>query len=347
MLGLRGRSQGSSPFLANTYIALDRDRSWTPRDDSRRIGGMELIRRTLLWASTNAWISSRLPRRKFVRRAVRKFVPGEGLEDAVLESERLQEQGTPTIITMLGENVETQEGTRKVVDEYRRAMDLARERTLDIEISIKPTHLGLDMDFTLTFENVSTLATHAAGYGTLWIDMESSAYTDSTLELFRALRAEHVNVGICLQACLRRTPDDLESLLLLGPRIRLVKGAYAEPVDVAFPRKDDVDANYLSLAQTLIGHVGGGQDGFLALGTHDPAMIDPLANQARDAGLGPEQFEVEMLYGISRREQKRLVKRGVPLRVLISYGTAWFPWYMRRLAERPANIWFVVRSMVR
>ncbi len=177
--------------------------------------------------------------------------------------------------------------------------------------------------------------------------MESSAYTDATLELFRALRAEHVNVGVCLQAYLRRTVDDLESLLHLGPRIRLVKGAYAEPADVAFPQKDDVDLSYLSLAETLINHLERGGNGFLALGTHDSAMIDPSVDRAREAGLGRDHFEVEFLYGIRRKEQKRLVEREVPIRILISYGDAWFPWYMRRLAERPANIWFVMRSLVR
>jgi len=308
---------------------------------------MNLIRRTLLWASTNTWIASHLPRRKFVQRAVRRFIPGESVGDVITESARLYEQNIPTIITMLGENVETQEGTWQIVDEYRRAMDWARERALDIEVSIKPTHLGLDMGDALTFKNVSTLATHAAGYGTLWIDMESSAYTDATLELFRALRAEHVNVGICLQAYLKRTADDLESLLQLGPRIRLVKGAYAEPENIAFPQKDDVDRNYLSLAQTLISHLERGGNGFLALGTHDSAMIDPSVERAREAGLGRDHFEVEFLYGIRRKEQKRLVEREVPIRILISYGDAWFPWYMRRLAERPANIWFVMRSLVR
>jgi len=177
--------------------------------------------------------------------------------------------------------------------------------------------------------------------------MEGTMYTDATLDLLRALRERHTNVGVCLQAYLRRTPADLEDLLERGSRIRLVKGAYAEPADVAFPNKGDVDASYLSLGRRVIDHLAAGGDGFLALGTHDPAMFDPLRETAREAGVDADRFEVEMLYGIGTREQRRLAREGTPLRVLISYGTAWFPWYMRRLAERPANVWFVIRSLVR
>lgn len=273
-------------------------------------------------------------------------MPGETLEDALREAGRLSLDGVPTLVTMLGENVETPEETGEVVAEYRRAMDLAREADLDVEISIKPTHLGLDSDPGLTLENVSKLAEYAAGRGTLWIDMEGTAYTDATLDLFRAIRADgHTNVGVCVQAYLRRTARDLEELLELGARIRLVKGAYAEPSGLAFPRKSDVDASYVALAERVIDHMAAGDDGFLALGTHDPAMIGPLSGRAADAGLGRESFEVEMLYGIGLREQERLQRGGTPLRVLISYGAAWFPWYMRRLAERPANVWFVLRNL--
>ncbi len=274
-------------------------------------------------------------------------MPGERLEDALGEAQRLNGSGVATIVTMLGENVETTAETRAIVQEYRRAMDLAHLSGLDLEVSIKPTHLGLDTDAGLAFENVSNLAEYAAGRGTLWIDMEDTAYTDPTLDLFRAVRAAHTNVGVCLQAYLRRTTRDLEELLDLGPRIRLVKGAYAEPPDLAFPKKGEVDACYLALAERLIDHLAAGGDGFLGLGTHDPAMIAPISERAAAAGLGPEHFEVEMLYGIGLREQKRVLRRGTALRVLISYGAAWFPWYMRRLAERPANIWFVLRSLVR
>ncbi|WP_419950989.1 proline dehydrogenase family protein [Candidatus Palauibacter sp.] len=306
-----------------------------------------MMRRGLLWASTNPWLSTRLPERPFVRRAVRKFMPGETLEAALTEADRLGQLGVPTLITTLGENVETAEETREIVTEYVRAIEMAAAMGLDAEVSIKPTHLGLDVDQDLTLENVRQLTAHAEGRGTLWIDMEGSPYLESTLSLYRDIRSRHENVGLCLQSYLRRTAEDLESLIELGPRVRLVKGAYAEPPEIAFPAKRDVDASYVALARRLMDHLADGGDGFLGLGTHDPAMIQPLTEYATAAGLDGSQFEFEMLYGIGRREQRRLVRNGTPLRVLISYGAAWFPWYMRRLAERPANVWFVARSMFR
>jgi len=308
---------------------------------------MDPLRRTLLWASTNPWLASSLPRRRFVRRAVRRFMPGETRDDALREAAALDARGVPSILTMLGENVETEDETRAVVDEYRRVLAAAAERRLDVEVSVKPTHLGLDLGPALAARNVADLARAAAGRGTLWIDMEGSAYTDATLDLYRGLKAEHGNVGVCLQSYLRRTPADLESLLPLSPRIRLVKGAYAEPPERAFPAKRDVDAAYLSLGRRLVDHLAGGGDGFVGFGTHDPVLIRALADEARGRAGAAERFEIEMLYGIGRREQDRLVEEGVPLRILVSYGEAWFPWYMRRLAERPANVWFVVRSLIR
>ncbi len=305
------------------------------------------MRRALLWASTNPWLSTQLPRRPFVRRAVRRFMPGETLEDALRESATLAARGVPALVTMLGENVETDHETRAIVQAYADGVRLIQERELDVEISIKPTQLGLDLDAQLTYDNVSALATSIGDSGTLWIDMEGTDYTQRTLELFRALRRNHSNIGLCLQSYLRRTAEDLETLLPLDPRIRLVKGAYAEPQNLAFPDKREVDANYLSLARRLIAHMADGGGGFLGIGTHDRSMTTTLVDEAKRAGLTKRNFEVEMLYGIGLAEQERLVRESSPLRVLISYGSAWFPWYMRRLAERPANVWFVVRSIVR
>lgn len=308
---------------------------------------MDLMRRTLLWASTNPWLASTLPRRTFVRRAVRRFMPGETRDDALRESATLAAHGVPSILTMLGENVTGEEETRAVVDEYRRVLADATARGLDVEVSVKPTHLGLDLGADLATRNVADLADATRGRGTLWIDMEGSAYTDATLDLYRGVVSRHPNVGVCLQSYLRRTGADLDSLLPLSPRIRLVKGAYMEPPDIAFPAKRDVDESYLSLGRRLLEHFSGGGDGFVAFGTHDPALIRALATDAVDDSRAAERFEIEMLYGIGRREQDRLVEQDVPLRILISYGDAWFPWYMRRLAERPANVWFVLRSLVR
>jgi len=310
---------------------------------------METMRRALLWASTNPRLAVSLPRRRFVQRAVRRFMPGETIEDALREAATLRDEGIPVVVTMLGENLETAEQTRAIVEEYVRALDLAETRGLDVQVSIKPTHLGLDQDPELVLDNVSRLAERTGDRGTLWIDMEGSAYTDATLALYRTLRARHENVGVCLQSYLRRTPDDLASLLELAPRIRLVKGAYAEPPAIAFPDKADVDAAYRRLGETLLllERLAAGGAGFVAFGTHDAALADGLAARAAELGVPEGRWEIEMLYGIARRDQRRLVGEGRPLRVLISYGDAWFPWYMRRLAERPANLWFVVRSIFR
>ena len=308
---------------------------------------MEMMRKALLWASTNPTLAHSLPRRKFVQRAVRRFMPGETLDDALREADRLAGRGVATIVTMLGENLETADETRAIVDEYAGAMNIAADRGLDLEVSIKPTHLGLDQDPDLVFQNCARLASHAEGRGTLWIDMEGSSYTDPTLDLYRRLKERHANVGLCLQTYLRRTPADLEGLLDLAPRVRLVKGAYAEPAEIAFPEKSDVDAKYRELANTLLEYFRSGGDGFVGFGTHDPSLIDWLAARTDELQTPRDRFEFEMLYGIGVRDQTRLVEDGRPLRVLISYGSAWFPWYMRRLAERPANVWFVVRSMVR
>ena len=274
-------------------------------------------------------------------------MPGETLEDALREAGALGDRGVPVIVTRLGENLDTAEETRAIVDEYVHAMEVASERGLDVEISIKPTHLGLDQDPGLVFDNASRLAASAEGRGTLWVDMEGSGYTEPTLELYRALKRRHDNVGLCLQSYLRSTPDDLGGLLHLAPRLRLVKGAYAEPPDIAFPDKADVDRAYRELADVLFEHLAAGGGGFVAFGTHDGPLIDWLVARATERGVEDDRYEIEMLYGIARKEQDRLVAAGTPLRILISYGDAWFPWYMRRLAERPANVWFVIRSVFR
>lgn len=274
-------------------------------------------------------------------------MPGEKLEDALREAQALGERGVSVIVTMLGENLDTAEQTHAVVREYIGALDQAESSGLDLQVSIKPTHLGLDQSMEIVLGNVAELAAHAGRRGTLWVDMEGSAYKEPTLDLYRTLKERHDNVGVCLQAYLRETPADLASLLPLAPRIRLVKGAYAEPPDLAFPDKADVDAAYRELANTMFDHFAGGGEGFVAFGTHDARLIGWLSRRAVELGIDPRRYEFGMLYGIGLREQRRLVEEQQPLRVLISYGDAWFPWYMRRLAERPANVWFVLRSVFR
>ena len=304
-----------------------------------------MLRSTLLWASTNPFLAQRLPRYGFVRRAARRFMPGETLVDALRAAEGLRDKGAPTTLTLLGENVTTAAGADAVADHYLRALDAVRARGLDTEISVKPTQLGLDLGLDGARRRLEHIVA-ACDPGTLvWMDMESSAYVDRTLEIFRSVRQNRGSLGLCLQAYLRRTEGDLESLLPLSPAIRLVKGAYREPQEVAFPRKKDVDRNFLRLAGRVLAARGVGAAGRPVMGTHDLRIIAEAERLARESALGPHEWEVAMLYGIRTGEQRRLLRESLPLRILISYGAAWFPWYVRRLAERPANVWFVLKQL--
>jgi proline dehydrogenase len=272
-------------------------------------------------------------------------MPGERLEDALDAAERLSDEGLPSVVTLLGENVTGPDEARQVVDRYREALAAIDERGGDVYPSIKPTHLGLDLGSEVAETNLRALAADAGARGRpVILDMEATPYVDRTLALHRRLREEGSDVGICLQSYLRRTPDDLEAMLPLRPRVRLVKGAYAEPPELAFPRKADVDAAFLSLARRLLEAVRAGDAVEPAFGTHDARLLRAIDRIASELGVGREAWEAQMLYGIRRELQRELAAEGVRVRVLISYGGAWFPWYMRRLAERPANVWFVVRT---
>ena len=277
---------------------------------------------------------------------MRRFLPGEELGAALDAAAGFARDGIGSVLTELGEQVTTRAEGSRVRDHYLQVLDRVRQRGLPAQISVKLTHLGLDVDRAACLENVRALAARAADAASfLWIDMEESRYVDVTLELFRRARAAHAGVGVCLQAYLRRTSADLEGLLPLAPAIRLVKGAYNEPPDVAFPKKRDVDERYFTLAGRLLKHAARGQ-ARPVFGTHDLRLIERLRQRAAALGTAPGSYEVHMLYGIRAAEQRALARDGVPVRVLISYGTHWFPWYMRRLAERPANVWFVVRNML-
>lgn len=303
-----------------------------------------MLRSTLLWASTNPFLAQRLPRYGFVRRAVRRFMPGESADDALQEARRLKGEGVPTLITCLGENVSTEGEARAVVDDYRRLAEAIREAELDMELSVKLTHLGLDQGVGLAARHLQELAAEAPGV--IWVDMESSDYVDRTLDAWREARAMHDNVGICLQAYLHRTERDFEELLDDTPHVRLVKGAYQEPPSVAMAKKSEVDEAYRRLAVRMIRERHAGRMGRPAVATHDRRLVGEAQRAAFELGLPADRWEVEMLYGIGVAEQGRLVRAGTPLRVLISYGSHWFPWYMRRLAERPANVGFVLKQMV-
>jgi proline dehydrogenase len=307
---------------------------------------VSLARKILLATSTNAWIRERAMKTPFVMRSVSRFMPGERLEDALAAASRLRQEGIGAILTHLGENLTTPDEADRVTRHYLDLLERASAARLDTHISIKPTQLGLDLDPELCHRNLQRLVDRGKDLNTLvWIDMENAAYVDRTLELFRRMRQRSALVGIALQAYLYRTERDLEALLPLGPALRLVKGAYLEPPDVAYPKKTDVDENYYRLAVRVLSEPQR-PGGLLHIATHDSTLVNRLAADIEARHIPPSYYEYAMLYGIQQPLQRRLVAAGRRVRVLISYGEDWFPWYMRRLAERPANVWFVVRNLV-
>lgn len=306
---------------------------------------MSLSRVALLRASRSRWLARALPRRAFVRRAVRRFMPGERSEDALRAAAALAREGIGTLYTHLGENVTSAAEAAAELAHYEGVIARVRELGLPACPSIKPTHLGLDVDPAACERHLLMLAARAADAGTfLWIDMEDARYTEATLRLYRHARARHPRVGVCLQAYLRRTPADLEALLPLAPSIRLVKGAYMEAASIAHPHKRDVDEAYFALGARLLEAAGDGR-ALPVFGTHDMRLIERLRQHAEMLRVAPGAYEFHMLYGIGTDDQRALTASGEKVRVLISYGEEWFPWYMRRLAERPANIWFVLRNL--
>jgi proline dehydrogenase len=304
---------------------------------------MGLVRSILLAGSESRWLMERAPRLRFVRMAVSRFMPGETVEAALDATRAL---GVGTVLTQLGENVHDLEQARGVTRHYLDVLDRVRRENLDVEVSIKLTQLGLDLSREECEKNLLALIERARALSNwIWIDMEGTAYTDVTLDIARRARAANPNVGVCVQAYLYRTAADIQSLIALGSGIRLVKGAYREPPDRAFPKKSDVDENYFRLTEQLLSAEARAKGVRAIFGTHDPILIRRIEELARSSNLPPEALEFQMLYGIRRQEQERIAKAGYRFRVLISYGDAWFPWYMRRLAERPANILFVVKNL--
>lgn len=306
---------------------------------------MGIMRSLLLKASESPWLAAHLPKYPFARKAVRRFMPGESAADALRECAALQALGIGTVITRLGENITQLDEAASVTAHYIDVLADIRRRALRTHISVKLTQLGLDIDPSHARESVQALM-KAAAPDPVWIDMEGSRYTDITLNLFRDVRATAPNVGLCVQAYLRSTRTDLARLLPETTAIRLVKGAYKEPAEIAFAKKSEVDANYLACARVLLERARNEVIGHIpAFATHDVAMIRQIADIAEAEGIARDRFEFQLLYGINTNEQLRLARAGFRVRVLISYGSAWFAWYMRRLAERPANVLFLLKNL--
>jgi proline dehydrogenase len=272
-------------------------------------------------------------------------MPGEELEAALKAAAEFEAQGIGSLLTRLGENVKNLAEAGEVVEHYEAVFAKVSEAGLNAEISVKPTQLGLDIDAAAAYANLERLARAAEkAKSFLWIDMEGSIYTEPTLDLYRRLHEDHPRTGIALQAYLHRTVDDVVKLMPLEPAIRLVKGAYAEPSTIAFAAKKDVDANYQALCSLMLPQIKQGKLR-LVLATHDVELIARISRFAYALGLDRAQLEVAMLYGIRTDQQLRLAEEGYVVKDLISYGDSWYAWYIRRLAERPANVLFVARQL--
>ena len=307
---------------------------------------MSVGRTIFLKASDSKWLREHGTKAPFVRRAVSKFMPGESFEEMIAAARATTAEGIASVFTRLGENVKDLGEADAVAGHYLDGIDRLRSLNLDCEPSIKLTQLGLDIDRELAYGHLRDLAARAhAANNYLWIDMEQSPYVDVTLTLTRRLREEFPRLGVCLQAYLFRTREDLEDLTARGIGVRLVKGAYNEPAAIAFPKKSDVDANFLALAQIMLAPAARAAGSRAVFGTHDVSLIQTIRAHSQAVGVKAAEYEFHMLYGIQKPAQQRLAKEGAPVRVLIAYGDYWFPWYMRRLAERPANVWFVAKSL--
>ncbi len=306
---------------------------------------MALMRSVLLAASQNVWLREHAVNYPFVRRSVSRFMPGETLQAALAAAQSLRLKNLGSVFTHLGENVGDRDEAQKVTEHYLEVLDRIHESKLSTEVSVKLTQLGLDLSPEFCFDNLIQIIRRESSSATVWVDMEASHHVDATLNIYKNALKNHPNVGLCLQSYLRRTQKDLADLLPLRPAIRLVKGAYKEPPETAFPKKADVDENYLVLARELLRAQSAGEAARAAFGTHDVALIRRLADFAGQQGYAKSSLEVQMLFGIQRAEQERLAREGYRSIVLVAYGSYWYPWFVRRLAERPANLWFMLRNV--
>ncbi len=301
------------------------------------------MRSALLTLSRQRRLGDLATRTALTRSMVARFVAGESLLDALDALERLKAGGFATTVDVLGEAVATAEAARAAADRYLDTLDALAARGLDGNVSLKLSQMGLDIDPALCRENVERVFARATATGAfVRIDMEDHAKTDATLDLWRAVRSANPSSGVVIQTALRRSAADVERLIGEGARIRLCKGAYDEPASVAFATKAEVDASYVALMERLL-RAGT----YVALATHDVAIIERAIRVAREDGIERDRFEFQMLYGIRRDLQERLVRAGYRVRVYVPYGREWYPYFMRRLAERPANVAFIVRSVLR
>lgn len=281
------------------------------------------------------------------RRAALRFVAGEDVDSAMRVVADLNQAGILATLDHLGENVDSAETAQQAATDYVTLLDVVAASGVESHVSVKLTQLGLDVGHELCQSCIDAIVTRAAQHGNfVRIDMEGSDYTERTIRLFKELRARYANVGIVIQSYLYRSASDVEQLIPMGANIRLCKGAYKEPPSVAFPRKADVDRNYVALMERLLSADARSQGAFVAIATHDPKIIARAKEYVEKKKVPRDGFEFQMLYGVRRDLQRQLVSEGYRVRVYVPYGREWYPYFMRRMAERPANIVFVLRGVI-
>jgi len=302
-----------------------------------------MIRATLIALSHNARAKRFVLSNRLARRTARRFVAGEELDDAVAAARAANDQGLTVSLDFLGENVATREAAVRARDMYLGVFERIAREKLAANVSLKLTQLGLDFGTEFCEEQMLAIVKHAESLGNfVRMDMEGSAYTQRTVEMAARLRRESAAVGTVIQSYLHRSEADVKTLIAAGCRIRLCKGAYLEPPEIAFAEKKDVDANYVKLMRILLP-----SGVYHAIATHDPAMIAATKEFAEEQGIAKDKFEFQMLYGIRPDLQRALIREGYRMRVYIPYGRDWFPYFMRRLAERPANLMFIAKNLFR
>lgn len=302
-----------------------------------------MLRHLLLYLSTAGWASSMVTHIGLTRRVALRFVAGETIQDALNTTQMLNARGLAVSVDYLGESVRNASDTRQVAKTYQHLLEAIHTQNLQAGISLKLTHLGLDIGEDLCQSNLQQILTTAETYNIpVTIDMEGSAYTETTLRIYRTMRYAHdfKNVGTVIQAYLYRSVEDMRQLAAMQAHIRLCKGAYFEPPEIAFPDKADVDANFIQLADIFL------QSGaYLCIATHDENMIQAAIESIERHNTPADQYEFQMLYGIRSARQSELVQQGYKTRIYVPFGEAWYPYLMRRLAERPANLWFFARGL--
>lgn len=302
-----------------------------------------MLRDTLLYLAQNKRMHDFVVHSNMTRGVARRFVAGEVLDDALQATRALNQQGIQAALDYLGENVSDEKEARAASSDYLKAVDLIKQTGIDANISVKLTALGLDISRELCEENLHQILERAQQYSVfVCVDMEGSAYTERTIDITLKMHQHFEHVGTVIQACLFRSKKDVEQLIAQGVRVRLVKGAYKEPQGIAYQRKQDVDYNFALLMKMFLG-----RGNFPAIATHDEFLINEACRFTRDSGIGKDAFEFQMLYGIRRDVQENLVRRGYNVRVYVPYGSHWYPYLMRRMAERPSNLFFVASNLVR